>query len=43
MMPVNEPPVTVLKLAVVETPCTTEIEADPAFRARVGNGVTVSA
>lgn len=42
-MPVNEPPVTALKPAVVETPCTTETEVDPAFSVRVGNGVTVSA
>jgi hypothetical protein len=43
MLPVNEPPVATLKLAVVEPPCTTETDAGPAFSARVGNGVTVSA
>ena len=42
-MPVNEPPVAVLKLAVVELPCTTEAVLRPALSARVGNGVTVSA
>lgn len=43
MIPVNEPPVAALKLAVVEPPCTTETEGDPPLSARVGNGVTVSA
>jgi hypothetical protein len=43
MLPVNEPPVATLKPAVVEPPCTTETDAGPAFSARVGNGVTVSA
>jgi hypothetical protein len=42
-LPVNEPPVAVLKPAVVEPPRTTETEVDPVFSAKVGDGVTVSA
>ena len=43
MMPVNEPPVAALRPAVVDPPRTTETKVDPAFSARVGNGVTVRA
>jgi hypothetical protein len=42
MFPLNDPPVTVCRLAVAEPPCTTEIVFDPALNVRVGSGVTVN-
>lgn len=42
-MPVNEPPVAVLKPVVVDPPRITETKVDPAFSAKVGDCVTVSA
>jgi hypothetical protein len=41
-MPVKDPPVSVVSATALEAPCTTEIDVDAAFSARVGGGITVS-